>query len=309
MTRGDEERAPFHPTHAMNQPDLDVNRYIDYMAAADHEALEAARDEINASHFALLVHFYWHFEDWERKAGIVTLLQDHLDPLIRPIMVDFLRAPQDNDYLELAKAIALCHVHEDFDRFMAYYENRSLITQESEAFLADTAVVTQPTPLPAEAPSTHRFWPFFKERYRGYILFWLVMSLCFGVLAGLAAWESWRYTQNGVQTTAGVIITQEMLSNRADQRYRVTYMFNVELEFYMTSTYLYEDEWLEAQRTAELEVIYLADDPTQSQPASQVNHPYAVALVFLVLQLFLLLGIGFDAVLKYRRVGLLRNEK
>jgi len=114
-----------------------IERFIDLVITKNIERIEYERDNVGSEHMEQLVQLYWTLEDWEQKGAIVDLVQDTINSLTRPIMLDFLNAPGDQvgDYLQLCKIIALCHLEENFQHFDRYYKNRELIQPAVEDYL------------------------------------------------------------------------------------------------------------------------------------------------------------------------------
>ena len=69
---------------------------------------------------------YWQAIDWSKKRVEVELLQDKNHPDLPKLMLDFLRVPLEagDEPTELAQAIALGFIGEDYDRFADYYGDR-----------------------------------------------------------------------------------------------------------------------------------------------------------------------------------------
>ena len=97
-----------------------IEHLLSVVKSGDLEDIEAARDGVTGQDLDALVEAYWSLQTWEQKCGLVNLVQDHIAPRTREIMLDYLRAPDDEsgDYVELTQAIALCHLDENFDNFM-----------------------------------------------------------------------------------------------------------------------------------------------------------------------------------------------
>jgi len=128
---------------------------------ADFEEIEAARDKIAFSDLGALAAAYPALETWDQKAALINLVQDHLDPRFRSLMLDFLAAPDTrgdeassgDDVIPLTKAIALCHLDENFDDFMRYYNNRRLIEVRAGEYL-QKSVVNERVPHRIEEPAS-----------------------------------------------------------------------------------------------------------------------------------------------------------
>ena len=122
------------------EKETDIERFIRLVITKNIERIEYERDHVCREHLKPMVDLYWTLEDWEQKAAIVDLLQDTIDNLSRPIMLDFLNAPCDEvgDYLQKCKIIALCHLEENFSSFTRYCKNIELIQPAVEKFLKET---------------------------------------------------------------------------------------------------------------------------------------------------------------------------
>jgi hypothetical protein len=130
----------------------DLAALIQAVLRADYEAIESARDRVTREDLGELARVYTTLPSWRERVAMVHLVQDYLDPRLRPMMADVLRAPGDvtDDTLGLAKAIALCHLHEDFDRFSAYYGDRRRLAQDVERYLAQEEPAAEAPPEPVE---------------------------------------------------------------------------------------------------------------------------------------------------------------
>lgn len=117
----------------------DLASLVQLVLRADYEAIEFARDTVTQEDLDELARVYATLPSWRERLAMVYLVQDHLDPRLHPMMEDVLRAPGDvrDDTLGLAKAIALCHLHEDFNRFSAYYGDRQRLAGDVERYLAE----------------------------------------------------------------------------------------------------------------------------------------------------------------------------
>ncbi len=137
-----------------------IDRLLEIVRSDDPEEIEAGRDEVTPEDLGPLAEAYWSLENWGQKCNLVNLVQDHIDPRTREIMRDLLRAPDEasGDYVEITKAIALCHLEGDFGRFMVYYNDRQLLAQTVEHGLAERR------PEAAKAPKLDKkWWQFWKK--------------------------------------------------------------------------------------------------------------------------------------------------
>jgi len=115
----------------------DIERFTRLVLTKSTEQIEYERDRVCREHIKHMVELYWKLEDWSQKAAIVDLLQDTIDSLTRPIMLDFLNAPNDQlgNYLQTCKIIALCHLEGNLNNFNRYYKDRELIQPAVEEHL------------------------------------------------------------------------------------------------------------------------------------------------------------------------------
>ncbi len=128
----------------------------------DWDGIEGSRGQVRASDIASIIAYYQALEDWPRKVAVIQLVQDQKDRALDPIMLDVLRAPATNtwldDTIELTKAVALGFLSEAHDRFMHYYNDRKSLLADVDAFLAERglevvrAAAARPAPKPAVGP-------------------------------------------------------------------------------------------------------------------------------------------------------------
>jgi hypothetical protein len=113
-----------------------IEHFITIIESSDFEQVESARDSVSKQDLEALAEAYWSLPTWEQKCSLVHLIQDHLDPRTRDIMLDYLKAPDSSEeHVELTKAIALCHLEGNLDNFMAYYHDRRLIAPAIRRYL------------------------------------------------------------------------------------------------------------------------------------------------------------------------------
>jgi len=149
--------------------------YLDLIKADDPVQIEMARDEVTRDDLGALAAAYWSLENWDQKGLLINLVQDYIDPRTRDIMIDFLKAPEDKsgDFTEVTKAIALCILEEDFERFTLYYDDRELLAQAVQRYLSGPIHSEQPpaTPRDSSAPppptsppsNSRKWWQFWKK--------------------------------------------------------------------------------------------------------------------------------------------------
>lgn len=132
-----------------------IERFIQAIIEADIERIEAARDQVRLEDLAALVEVYWTLDSWDKKYALIELVQDHIDPSTRTIMLDCLKAPADadGDRAELCRAIALCHLQGDLDRFTDYHNDRKLLARTVQQTLADQESPAEETEAPPIEPA------------------------------------------------------------------------------------------------------------------------------------------------------------
>ncbi len=120
----------------------------------DPEIIEAARDWVRPQDIPSLMAYYWKLQDWSLKRAVVELLQDQSHPDLPKLMLDFLRVPlkPGDERTELAQAIALGFIDEQYDRFTAYYNNRDLLAQDVRTALRKHALQPEQPPATQSVP-------------------------------------------------------------------------------------------------------------------------------------------------------------
>lgn len=87
------------------------------------EAIEAARTNVASADVPELVAAYPQL-DWQQRGALILLMQDHQEPSMRPMMVDYLSSapdgPADDSTVAEARAVALCYLDGSFDKFDRY---------------------------------------------------------------------------------------------------------------------------------------------------------------------------------------------
>jgi hypothetical protein len=143
-----------------------LDHWLSLVEAQDHVAIEGARDDVTPDDIPALIDAYWHRDDWVEKGLLINLMQDYLDPNLQPVMLDFLRAPSEptGDFIEVTKAIALCHLDGDFNKFTAYYDDRQLLERVAQQYLS--AQKGGPPPKARKLPSSEpgkKWWQLWKR--------------------------------------------------------------------------------------------------------------------------------------------------
>jgi ankyrin repeat protein len=131
-----------------------LDRLIRMAKGGDPVAVETARDEVQRKDVEPLIALYWKSEAWEQKRTVVELLQDQHHEDLREMMLDFLRAPvaRGDAPTELAQAVALGFIDEEYDRFMTYYNDRKLLAQDVRKVLREHGLRAEPAPPPEKRP-------------------------------------------------------------------------------------------------------------------------------------------------------------
>jgi len=239
---------------------LKTNDLLKIVRRADFEEIEESRDLVEFHHFGELAAAYSSLESWNQKAALINLVQDHLDPRFRPIMLDFLRAPdtRGDDVIPLTKAIALCHLDENFDDFMRYYNNTQLIDERASEYLKNRGE-TYPKKQ-AEKPNSNKSQSYLQ-------IFAVIISIIgFAGLAISAINQNTlnQYRENGI--TAKARVTDKWIDN-GDNCVGVSY-FDKDLldrgELYLTEVceFIPNETWDLLRVDSNVNVVFLPDDPT-----------------------------------------------
>jgi ankyrin repeat protein len=130
-----------------------LHRLVQTAQSGDPAAVETARSQVQRKDIESLIALYWKSEGWSQKRAVVELLQDQQHKKLREMMLDFLRAPvaSGDELTELAKAIALGFVDEQYDRFVTYYNDRKLLARDVQAVLSEHGLHAKSAPKPASA--------------------------------------------------------------------------------------------------------------------------------------------------------------
>lgn len=133
--------------------------------SGDGERIEVARSWVSPKQVPTLIKWYWRERDWSKKRAIVELLQDQFHPQLPRLMLDFLQVPlkDSDDAFELAQAIALGFMGEKYDRFMEYYNDRSLLARDVRAVLIEHGLQAELSSPPLAPQSEQPFTPLFSS--------------------------------------------------------------------------------------------------------------------------------------------------
>jgi hypothetical protein len=113
-----------------------VEHFLAIIADGEPEEIELARDSVSRQDLGGLAEAYWSLPDWEQKLNLVNLVQDHVDARLRDVMLDCLRAPDaDQEYVQQAQAIAVCHLEENLDNFTTYNYDRQILARAVRRYL------------------------------------------------------------------------------------------------------------------------------------------------------------------------------
>ncbi len=156
-----------------------MNRIAHFLHLAlthDAEQIEQVRGSVQETDLAALADAYWSLQQWGQKAALLQLVQNHIHPDTRPIMLDILQAPDDElaGRFETTKAIALCHLEGDLGLFTGYQDNPGLL---DEALRRHKPV--EPPAEPVQDPTAEMLTLVRRGAKRLNLLFYL------GVLAGI----------------------------------------------------------------------------------------------------------------------------
>lgn len=91
--------------------------------------VEAERNDVTEAHLVPLAAAYNDL-DWGQRLTLVELVQDHLSPITRALMEDFVaRSPDqiEGGDAQAGRAIAMCHVVGDFAGFERYLRDPTAI--------------------------------------------------------------------------------------------------------------------------------------------------------------------------------------
>jgi hypothetical protein len=127
-----------------------VQKFLDVIEADDFEVIESARDWVQPEDLEPLVALYWQLESWPQKRALVEILQDQFHPDMAKMMLDFLRVPLEpgDEPTELAQAIALGFIDEQYDQFISYYNDRARLARDVKEVLRKNGLKAEALPEP-----------------------------------------------------------------------------------------------------------------------------------------------------------------
>lgn len=116
-----------------------IKRLLALVKSGDGQKIELARDNVKRGDLAALAKAYWTLETWDQKDSLVQLIQDHIDPRTRTLMLDILKAPEDriSGEIDLTRAIALCHLDKNFANFTLYADSSERIAEGMKRYLGE----------------------------------------------------------------------------------------------------------------------------------------------------------------------------
>ena len=125
-----------------------INRFMPIIEEDDPNSIEEARDFVQTEDIEPLIALYWRLENWQQKRALVDIMQDQYHPDMQKMMLDFLRAPmaEGDEWVELAKAVALSFMDEKYDQFMTYYNDRKLLAHHVKEVLRKNGLKAEPVP-------------------------------------------------------------------------------------------------------------------------------------------------------------------
>jgi hypothetical protein len=236
---------------------------LELVQRADFQEIEAARDQVEFSDLGAMAAAYPSLKTWDQKAALINLVQDHLDPRFRPIMLDFLEAPdtRGDDVIPLTKAIALCHLDENFDIFMDYYKDQRLIQIRANEYLQDTpgAILTQEEPI---NPPSQKI----SSSLQIFAVTAIIVGLALLALRAINLFSLNDYRKRGILTQARVTHKWEETDSLC---IGVTY-FDKDLleggELYLTEVcdFVSNEVWNSLQVDSQIQVVFLPKDPANN---------------------------------------------
>ncbi|MCP5100453.1 MAG: hypothetical protein GY943_33305, partial [Chloroflexi bacterium] len=139
-----------------SQPDRSqqIQKFIQIIEEDDANSIEEARDWVQSEDIEPLIALYWQLENWQKKRALVDIMQDQYHPDMQKMMLDFLRAPmaEGDEWVELAKAVALGFIDERYDRFMHYYNDRKSLARDVNTVLRKHGMKADPVPKKETPP-------------------------------------------------------------------------------------------------------------------------------------------------------------
>ena len=104
----------------------------------DTEELQGFRETVAEGDLSDLATLYQSSGTWRQKCLVIHVVQDQRSPVLRPLMLDVLRSPEDlGDLGASARAIALCYLEGDFspEAFMRWFEEPELAKEAARKWL------------------------------------------------------------------------------------------------------------------------------------------------------------------------------
>lgn len=116
-----------------------LNLLFEIIIEDDFYRVEGARDIVEKQDLPYLIKHYNTLNNWEEKHNLIQIIQDHYHENMRPIMLDYLRAPykDSGDTVELTKAAALSILAQDYSKFDDYYQNIDLLYTDVNKMLSE----------------------------------------------------------------------------------------------------------------------------------------------------------------------------
>lgn len=109
------------------------SRALAAVESLNWDLIESLRTIVTKGDLPEAAKFYETLDSWSKKAALIQLVQDRCDPVLDPVMRDFLAAPRGtDDTLWLSKLVAVLHLKRDLSGFTALY-NQGPAAVDAEA--------------------------------------------------------------------------------------------------------------------------------------------------------------------------------
>jgi hypothetical protein len=284
---------------------------LELVHRTDFQEIEFARDQVHFADLSALAAAYPALESWDQKAALINLIQDHLDPRFRPLMLDFLAAPdtRGDDVIPLTKAIALCHLDENFDDFMRYYNDPRLIQARADEYLRKNAI-SRGAPRRMEEPVNAA-----PQKARASLQIFVITAIIVGgallLLRAINLNSLNEYRQRGISTQARV--TDKWREDDA-LCLGVSY-FDKDLleggELYLTEIcdFTSAQVWDPLRVDSRVEVVFLPEDPANNTILAASLEDENLAPINRYPLGWVVLGLGLVAWAGYFAVGRLQSKQ
>jgi hypothetical protein len=104
-----------------------------FVLEGDEQEVELCRDLVGAEDVPGLISAYWRLPTWQQRVLVILLLTDRDEPILQPLWLDVLAAPDDGPETARhgAKAIALARLDGDMTGFDRYLGDHALVVREA----------------------------------------------------------------------------------------------------------------------------------------------------------------------------------